>query len=109
MTDVKTRQLLIHTQNEGELLIEIPDSYKVTFGKLQPGERGYDGNALRIYETKEKQRACFVNVVSFRDLSIPVKKRIKTVEEKGRSKRDSRGNAESKHTTVVRESEWEEA
>lgn len=31
---------------------------------------------LRIYETKEKQRACFVDVVEFRDDSIPVEERV---------------------------------
>lgn len=59
--------------------ITIPADYKVTFGPLVPGSKshnGHDSLCLRIYETKEKQRAVFTNVMSFRDQSIPVSERI---------------------------------
>ena len=103
------RTLLVKTKHE-ELRVTIPADYKVTFGPVQPGRPDYDnGNCLRIYESETKQRAVFVNVVSFRDLSIPVQKRSKTVKNSSKSERDSKGNAKSKAETVVEESEWEDA
>jgi len=64
---------------DGTRMITIPASWKITYGTLHPGTKGYggDGNVLRIYETKEKQRAIFTGVETFRDLSIPVKKLVK--------------------------------
>jgi len=58
--------------------IDIPSSWKVTFGPLLASGSSYhnsanSGNCLRIYESKDKQRAIFTNVRAFRDLSIPVK------------------------------------
>jgi hypothetical protein len=54
----------------------VPTSYKVTFGAVVPGAKasGYSGGGwgLRIWEATDKQRAVFTDVVSFRDLSIPV-------------------------------------
>ena len=61
--------------------IEIPESWKITYGPVLGEIKGGDvqrrgstpvGNCLRVYETKDKQRMLIPNVVSFRDLSIPV-------------------------------------
>jgi len=103
------RVLLVRTTDE-ELRVTIPADFKVTYGRVQPGARGYDeGYCLRIYESDTKQRAVFVNVVSFRDLSIPVQRRVKTVKNSAKSKRDSKGNAELSDKTTVSEGEWEDA
>jgi len=59
--------------------IEVEQSWKVTFGRLQAdfnhmshGTKQSNGLALRIYRTKEHQLACFRDVESFRDISIPM-------------------------------------
>ena len=38
--------------------------------------------ALRFYENSDKQRAIFIDVVSFRDMSIPIEQEITKVQEK---------------------------
>jgi hypothetical protein len=52
--------------------ITIPASWKVTFGPMVAGIRKDNSSAgqacFRLYETKEKQRACFTDVNSFREL-----------------------------------------
>ena len=58
--------------------VDIDPDWKVTFGKLQNngyepnGGRNGNGLALRIYRTKEHQLACFRDIESFRDISIPM-------------------------------------
>lgn len=61
--------------------ITIPSNYKITYGKLHAGgdgNRNYDnsGNCLRIYEAENKQRAVFRNVISFRDIGLPLVKMV---------------------------------
>jgi hypothetical protein len=63
--------------NNGEtFVIEVPDTWKTTFGPVSPGSKyhGHHEWALRFYETKDRQRALFLNVVEFRDLSVKIKK-----------------------------------
>ena len=77
-TVAETRTLLVNSRHDGTFKIEIPADWKVTFGAFQSGRFGGEGGAaLRIYEAENKQRACFVDVKSFRDLSIPVSRLIK--------------------------------
>lgn len=59
----------------GKQRVTVPESYKITFGAVVPGSKanGYGGGwGLRIWETADKQRAVFSDVISFRDLSIPI-------------------------------------
>lgn len=61
--------------------ITIPSNYKITYGRLHAGgdgNRNYDnsGNCLRIYEAENKQRAVFRNVISFRDIGLPLVKKV---------------------------------
>jgi hypothetical protein len=62
--------------------ITVPSNYKITYGKLHAGggdgNRNYDspGNCLRIYEAENKQRAVFRNVISFRDIGLPLVKKV---------------------------------
>lgn len=86
MTEQK-RQYLIKSSGETRI-ITIPESWKVTYGPVSPGSKYGDGNVLRVYESKEKQRAIFTNVVSFRDLSIPVRKLVKDKDEMLRLKNE---------------------
>lgn len=75
MTETGTRTYEIVT-TRGKQRITVPDTYKVTFGAVVPGAKGgggsYGGWGLRIWESQDKQRAVFSDVISFRDLSIPV-------------------------------------
>ena len=87
-----TRRVLIKYTDpqEPDEIIEIPATWKMTFGPWAPrggGLRAYSENQvqqkpgwiLRVYQTKEQQRAVFTNVESFRDLSIPLFRRTITV------------------------------
>ena len=75
MTETGTRTYEIVT-TRGKQRITVPDTYKVTFGAVVPGAKGsgssYGAWGLRIWESQDKQRAVFSDVLSFRDLSIPV-------------------------------------
>lgn len=69
--------------------VTVPESWKVTFGPAVAGEsKSSNGNrfkmpmALRFYETKDKQRAIFTDVVSFRDSSIKIEEEKVSVQEK---------------------------
>lgn len=76
MSDICTRTYEIVT-SEGRMRMSIPETWKVTYGPINPAGKSYGtDNALRVYEDagKEKQRAIFTNVISFRDLSIPVQR-----------------------------------
>lgn len=101
---MSTRTLEVRTK-EGNLRLEIDEGWKVTFGPLSM--KGYaEGNALRIYEAKDKQRACFVNVISFRDLSIPVEREVKAVRERTRASSDGKGNTDESRN-VETDPHWE--
>jgi hypothetical protein len=74
----KTLRCFAFNQDGSERVFEvtIPATWKVTFGPLAQGGPHVQCMALRIYETKEKQRACFINVMSFFDLDIPIKEQV---------------------------------
>lgn len=93
MADEAKTVLEIVTERE-TFRLTIPSSYKVTFGKVQPGANRYDdgGNALRVYESETKQRAIFLNVISFRDLSLPLERLVVAVEEEETFVADGTGN-----------------
>jgi len=93
--------------HEDELEVDIDPNWKVTFGPMNPGTKGESKMALRIYESETKQRACFANVVSFRDISIPVRKRSYEVESETVSSYDDEGNSKSSSKTTV-DREWKE-
>jgi hypothetical protein len=90
--------------------IEVPAEWKITFGMVAPGAKssgGYDGHSgwcLRFYESKEKPRAVFTDVKSFREITVPVTERIT----KTRSKRLNRNDPTGTKDTFVeaRVSRW---
>lgn len=64
----------------GVFRVDVPASARVSYGPVigAAGKAAYGGNCLRIWQgTKatEVQRALFHDVLSFRDLSIPMKVR----------------------------------
>lgn len=106
----KTREILVYLNNGEKLLVgDIPANAKITFGKLQPGERdGYGsggGNALRIYTTTNNQLAVFCGVKSFRDLSLTVKEQ--KVTRKLRSDVQAGPNGTFKDEDYEQTYEWE--
>lgn len=88
----------------GRQRIEIPDDWKVTYGPVSPGKASYGGNALRLYESETKQRAIFTDVISFRDLSIPVK--VLAIREKGKEKWESDERGRKRSSSVEIERAW---
>ena len=110
MTTEGTRTYEIVT-SRGRQRITVPDTYKVTFGAVVPGSAKSAGSSynsggwgLRIWESADKQRAVFSDVVSFRDLSIPLE--IAAVREFGteRWRRDDGSYTGKKAATV--EKQW---
>jgi hypothetical protein len=94
-------------RKSGKFTVEVPGDWKVTFGAMAPGGKnpysGHGGWTLRFYETKEKQRAVFTDVVSFRDLSIPVKKLVQKVDKESTFKSDGKGNTKATDNVKVEE------
>lgn len=89
----------------GIIRMDIAESWKVTYGPVSPGAKSYgSGNALRVYESDTKQRAIFLDVVSFRDLSIPVKRLL--VKHKGSEKWQSDHNGSNRQSKSVIERKW---
>lgn len=109
IAEIKTYEIVTV---EDTFRIEIPASYKVTYGMLHPGTRGswnYNNNGggftLRIYESEAKQRACFQNVLSFRDVSLPLSRKTRKVN-RSRNAADSDGGNESLSNLSIEEN-WE--
>lgn len=108
MAKEQTKTYLVERSKE-TLLVTVPADWKVTFGPLfTPSKGGYGGpaNCLRFYESKDKQRAIFVDVTGFRDTSIPVKRRV--VEVKGKSEFAKNSKGEKHSAEEERDEKWEE-
>lgn len=93
---------------EGEFIIEIPASWKITFGFVNPAKSGDsygrgEGHCLRVYEG-EKLRAVYADVRGFRDLSIPLARKVQKETGSTQWTQDSSGNFE-RSTKVEVESE----
>jgi hypothetical protein len=81
MSDATPTIKYLVTTARGEFVIEIPETWKVTFGAVNPGsgspgsyERGL--HCLRVWESKDKLRAVFGDVRGIRDLSIPLARKV---------------------------------
>jgi hypothetical protein len=67
---------------DGDFILEIPADYKVTFAAVNPASQmtGRDLHCMRVYDGPSAQkanlRAVFNNVSGFRDLSLPVARKI---------------------------------
>ena len=86
--------------------VTVPEEWKVTFGPLFPGSRGESGGrvGIRFYEGKEKQRAVFVDVVEFRDESIPILEKVSRTQAK-RMRKDTPDGAKDV-IVEARMTEW---
>lgn len=81
-----TKVYLIEFENGRKQKVTIPANWKVTFGPAVPGVHKENGRrmptAIRFYEDENRQRAIFTDVVSFRDMSIPIEEERVKVETK---------------------------
>ncbi len=101
--DEKIKYLV--ASRDGDFIIEIPASYKVTFGYVNPSKSSdsyarNEGHALRVWEG-EKLRAVFGNVTGVRDMSIPLARKIKRETGSASWTMDSEGNFESSKKVEV--------
>lgn len=102
--DIRTYEI---KQGSDRFRIDIPANFKVTFGPLTPGSKFGGGQyALRVYESETKQRAVFVDVSSFRDLSIPYRRFVKNTKAHAESESSSKGRSAS--SEVQFSDEWVE-
>lgn len=77
----ETKILLMDCQGGKKRRVTVPNAYKVTFGPIIPNERGnHGGNALRIYESKERQVAVFTDVIAFREEALKVEELVTKTE-----------------------------
>lgn len=100
-SDQKIRYLVKTNKGDGNFLIQVAASWKVTFGWVNPSSKGggfNEGHCMRVWEG-EKLRAVFDNVVAFRDMSIPLAKEIR--KETGNSKWESDSEGSFEKTTKV--------
>lgn len=77
MTEERVVEYEVGFTDGRRIRFEVPASFKVTFGPLAVGGKGYTGSdvVLRVYEdaSKERQRMLLTGVRDFRDLSLPLK------------------------------------
>jgi hypothetical protein len=84
-------------QDRGEFVIELPANWQVTFGAVNPGSppHGRDLHCLRVWEgsgTAKKLRAVFGDVRGFRDLSLPLARKVTKETGSAEWTMDSSGN-----------------
>lgn len=95
---------IVQRSGAPDFTIELPASWKVTFGAVNPGASSgtgrYDLHCLRVWEG-EKLRAVFCDVKGFRDLSLPMA--IKVSRETGAAtwEKDSNGNFEATEKRAI--------
>jgi hypothetical protein len=93
-------------RHDEQLKLTVPSAWKVTFGPAAPprkdGQHYYGGGkfALRFYEAENRQRAIFTDVVSFRDLALPMERRVTRVEKNATSRKDEKGSNEAADTYI---------
>lgn len=82
-------------QAGSEFIVELKASWKVTFGAVNPGAppHGRDLHCVRVWEG-EKLRAVFCDVRGFRDLSIPLARKVSKETGSASWTMDSEGNFE---------------
>lgn len=104
--DAKIRYLV--NQQGGEFVIELPACWKVTFGDVNPGKGAFNGHelhCLRVWEG-EKCRGLFCDVRSFRDLSIPMARKVQSETRSSAWTQDSEGNFSGTTERQISDPEW---
>lgn len=102
-----TIKYLVNAQG-GEFVIEIPASWKVTFGAVNPGAGPtgrHELHCMRVYEG-EKVRGVFCDVRGFRDLSIPLARKVQSETRAASWTQDSSGNFKGITERQIEQSTW---
>jgi hypothetical protein len=87
---------MVQRAGQPDIQIQVPASWKLTFGAVNPGAppHGRDLHCLRVWEG-EKLRAVFCDVRGFRDLSIPLARKVEVETGTSSWTRDDAGNYET--------------
>jgi len=108
---VAMKTYLLEKKNGNVTKVTVPASWKVTFGPVISGGGDRYGNsegrttlALRFYEAKDRQRAIFTDVKSFRDASIQIAEKVTKTEQQRVRKKTPEG--EKDFVVEARYSEW---
>lgn len=103
-SDEKKNYLVKSTHGE-DFIIQLKANWKLTFAAVNPASaQSYSkGFCLRVYEG-QKLRAVYANVEGFRDLSIPLVRKVSKETGNASWTRDDAGNFEQ-HTKVDVDSE----
>jgi hypothetical protein len=89
-----------------DFVLQIKASWKLTFGAVNPGAppHGRDLHCLRVWEG-EKLRAVFCDVRAFRDLSLPLARKVSSETGSSEWRQDSDGGFERSSKRQI-ESSW---
>lgn len=105
--EIGTTQYLVK-QHRDEFVIELPSNWKITFASVNPTSAHAavrDGYCLRVYEMPgEKLKAVFDSVISVRDMSIPLARKIKVETGSSSWVKDSSGNFKQETDVTVESS-----
>lgn len=110
-SDDKTRRLLIQMGRGEDCIIELPEGWKVTFGAVNPGAppHGRDLHCLRVWDGPNAKtaglRAVITDVRGFRDLGIPLARKVSKETGAATWTADSEGNFEATRKREI-EAEW---
>jgi hypothetical protein len=107
----RTIKYLVSTRG-GEFVINLPTHYKLTFGAVNPGSppHGRDLHCLRVWDGppsgKGRLRAVFCDVRGFRDLSLPLARKVEVQTGQAQWTRDDLGNFETNERREI-QSSWQ--
>lgn len=103
---------LIERTRGADFVIEIPANWKLTFASVNPNSQGGmrgDGHCIRVYEG-EKLRAVYCDCKGFRDMTIPLIRKVEVQTGNSSWVQDSEGNMSDSRTvkneTVLLEQEF---
>jgi len=103
--DIETLTYMVQRAGQPDIQIQIPADWKLTFGAVNPGAQQvrHDLHCLRVWEG-EKLRAVFCDVRGFRDLSIPLARKVEVETGTSAWTRDDAGNYEASTKRTLEQS-----
>lgn len=98
----KVKYLLLGAK--GDFVIEVPESWRLTFGAVNPGgpTHGRDMHCVRVW-AGQRLRAVYCDVRGFRDLSIPLARKIEREVGEASWTSDSMGNFDGARKVTVQD------
>jgi hypothetical protein len=94
----RTIRYMVNVSGAEDFIMELPSNWRLTFGYVNPARSsdGYnrgEAHCLRVWEG-QKLRAVYGNIIGFRDLSIPLARKVTKETGSAAWTRDSQGNFE---------------